>query len=48
MDELLALSHRVMVFANGEITARLEGEELTPSRVIDSAFHQDTRKDPAA
>ena len=48
MDELLALVHRVTVFANGEITARLEGDALTPPRVIDAAFHQHTRKDPAA
>jgi len=48
MDELLALAHRVTVFANGEITARLEGDALTPPRIIDAAFHQHTRKDPAA
>jgi ABC-type sugar transport system ATPase subunit len=48
MDELLALAHRVAVFANGEVTARLEGGELTPPRIIDAAFHQETRKDPAA
>jgi ABC-type sugar transport system ATPase subunit len=48
MDELLALAHRVAVFANGEVTARLESGELTPPRIIDAAFHQDTRKDPAA
>ena len=48
MDELLALAHRVAVFANGEITARLEGGELTPPRIIDAAFHHETRKDPAA
>ena len=48
MDELLALSHRVAVFSNGEVTARLDGEELTPPRIIDAAFHQETRKDPAA
>ena len=48
MDELLALSHRVAVLASGEVTARLEGEDLTPPRIIDAAFHQDTRKDPAA
>ena len=48
MDELLALSHRVAVFANGEITARLDGAELTPPRIVDAAFHHDSRKDPAA
>ena len=48
MDELLALSHRVAVFANGEVAARLEAGELTPPRIIDAAFHHDTRKDPAA
>ncbi len=48
MDELFTLSHRVAVFANGDITARLEGEELTPSRIVDAAFHQDSRKDPSA
>ena len=48
MDELLALSHRVVVFSNGEIAARLKGEELTPPRIIDAAFRQETRKDPAA
>ena len=48
MDELLALAHRVAVFANGEITARLEGDDLTPPRIIDAAFHQVTTKEPAA
>ena len=41
---VLALSHRVAVLASGEVTARLEGEDLTPPRIIDAAFHQDTRK----
>ncbi|MFT4159512.1 sugar ABC transporter ATP-binding protein [Shinella sp.] len=48
MDELLALSHRVAVFANGEITARLEGEAIAPPRIIDAAFHHETRREPAA
>lgn len=48
MDELLALSHHVAVFANGEITARLEGEVIMPPRIIDAAFHHETRREPAA
>jgi ABC-type sugar transport system ATPase subunit len=48
MDELMSLSHRVAVFCDGEITARLEGEALTAPAIIDAAFHHDTRKEPAA
>ena len=42
MDELMALSARVLVMAGGDITAELSGDSLTPSRVIDAAFQHDT------
>ncbi|MCD1633036.1 sugar ABC transporter ATP-binding protein [Martelella mediterranea] len=48
MDELLALSARVLVMAGGEVTAELAGETLTPERIIDAAFQHQSRKDPAA
>ncbi|MDB5525125.1 MAG: mglA 10 [Rhizobium sp.] len=48
MDELLALSNRVLVFAKGEITAGLAGDELTPARIIDAAFQHTQQKEPAA
>ncbi|MEO2039953.1 MAG: sugar ABC transporter ATP-binding protein, partial [Martelella sp.] len=48
MDELLALSARVLVMAGGEVTAELAGEALTPERIIDAAFQHQSRKDPAA
>jgi ABC-type sugar transport system ATPase subunit len=49
MDELLVLANRVLVFANGEITAALAGDELTPPRIIDAAFHHHhQQKEPAA
>jgi ABC-type sugar transport system ATPase subunit len=48
MDELLALSHRVLVFANGEVTARLAADELIPARIVDAAFHHHEQKEPAA
>jgi ABC-type sugar transport system ATPase subunit len=45
MDELLALSARVLVMASGEITAELTGENLTPTRIIDAAFQHQTEKE---
>ncbi|OLP55663.1 hypothetical protein BJF92_08325 [Rhizobium rhizosphaerae] len=48
MDELLALSSRVLVLAGGRITAELDGAALTPARIIDAAFQHASRKDPAA
>ncbi len=48
MDELLALAHRVAVFADGEVTARFEGADVTPPRIVDAAFQQSSRKDSAA
>jgi ABC-type sugar transport system ATPase subunit len=48
MDELLALSHRAMVFAAGEVTASLEGAALNPRAIIDAAFQHDNRRETAA
>ncbi|SEK22806.1 sugar ABC transporter ATP-binding protein [Pacificibacter marinus] len=45
MDELMALSARVLVLASGEITAELTGDSLTPTRVIDAAFQHQTEKE---
>lgn len=39
IEELLALSHRVLVLAKGEISAALDGEGLAPSRVVAAAFN---------
>jgi len=38
MDELLALSSRVLVMAGGRITAELTGEEMVPHRIVAAAF----------
>ncbi|WP_303485025.1 sugar ABC transporter ATP-binding protein [Celeribacter halophilus] len=48
MDELMALSARVLVLASGEITAEFSGETLTPTRVIDAAFQHQTEKETHA
>ncbi|MDT0682404.1 sugar ABC transporter ATP-binding protein [Roseicyclus sp. F158] len=46
LDELMALSSRVLVMASGEITADLDGDALMPARVIDAAFQQGQRTTP--
>ena len=38
MDELLALSSRVLVMAGGRVTAELVGEEIRPERIVAAAF----------
>jgi len=38
MDELLALSSRVLVMAGGRITAELAGNDMTPQRIVAAAF----------
>jgi ABC-type sugar transport system ATPase subunit len=48
MDELLTLSNRVLVLANGEFTAELTGEELSPQRIVAAAFYQAKQKEPLA
>lgn len=47
MDELLALSSRVLVLAGGEITAELQGDSLTPARVVDAAFQHQSKETDA-
>jgi len=48
MDELLTLSNRVLVLANGEFTAELSGDELSPQRIVAAAFYQDKQKEHLA
>lgn len=38
IEELLALSHRVLVLAKGEISAEFRGADLAPNRVVAAAF----------
>jgi len=38
MDELLALSSRVLVMAGGRITAELVGKDIEPRRIVAAAF----------
>ncbi len=45
MDELLALSSRVLVMAGGRITAELTGEEIAPERIVAAAFAHTERKE---
>ncbi|MBL0375158.1 sugar ABC transporter ATP-binding protein [Rhizobium sp. KVB221] len=48
MDELLALSNRVLVLANGEFTSELSGDELSPQRIVAAAFHHPEQKESLA
>jgi ABC-type sugar transport system ATPase subunit len=48
MDELLTLANRVLVLANGEFTAELSGDELSPQRIVAAAFYQEQQKEPLA
>jgi ABC-type sugar transport system ATPase subunit len=43
MDELLALSDRVLVFAHGEVTAELAGDDIRASAIVAAAFHHSDR-----
>lgn len=48
MDELLALSGRVLVLAAGEVTEELTGAGLKPERIVDAAFQHQSRKETEA
>jgi simple sugar transport system ATP-binding protein/ribose transport system ATP-binding protein len=38
MEEVLGLSHRVLVMRGGRIVARLSGDEMTEETVMSAAF----------
>ncbi len=45
MDELLALSSRVLVMAGGRITTELVGEQIEPRSIVAAAFAHTERKE---
>lgn len=45
MDELLALSDRVLVMAGGRITTELVGEQIEPRSIVAAAFAHTERKE---
>jgi simple sugar transport system ATP-binding protein/ribose transport system ATP-binding protein len=38
LEEVLGLSHRVLVMRGGEVVRRLDGEEITEEAVISASF----------
>ncbi|PSJ56770.1 sugar ABC transporter ATP-binding protein [Kumtagia ephedrae] len=45
MDELLALSSRVLVMAGGVMTAELAGDDIVPKTIVAAAFAHSDRKE---
>jgi rhamnose transport system ATP-binding protein len=48
VEEILGLSHRVLVMSRGRIVAQLRGEEITESGILAAAFSEATAGSRAA
>ena len=48
LEEILGLSHRVLVMRQGEIVAELKGEEVTEEAVMHAAFGTESGREEVA